>query len=155
MNKCVKCPHCGIEDSKWHGSGVKYRHCLECGTEWQEDYPAGAKIPRRSQPADELSLPDADDWWWWWNPARGGKWEPVCVDIDYLKIRMSRVGLLCDEPCPPGRYVRLPMPVQPKPVDEDAAFLRKFRGRINLFDGDIDRLEAIADRLERQGKEPA
>lgn len=48
-----RCPNCKIIDSSWHNgfskSGPKIRHCRECGTQWQEDYPEGAKVPRRSQ----------------------------------------------------------------------------------------------------------
>lgn len=141
----AKCLNCGSDNvGKWDSG--PYCRCNECGTMF--DAVGRSWVPRRSQPATVLELPDADGYWWWWDQSE--KWWRIvhCT-------KMSHRGT--------GRYVRALEPiVEPEPVDADAEWLRQVAAWCNMETqkwpgsrGEMSgELRRIADRLESHAKEP-
>lgn len=147
-----KCPNCSSDDSRWHigwdKGGPVIRHCRECGAQWQEGYPEGVVIPRRSQPCEPKELPDAEGWWWYRLPGHG--WTTTLVtERSILDTYLH------------GEYVpAVPPIVKPREVrDADAELLRNLAHCFSHAGGhgyDSGRrtpksqdLERIADRLDK------
>jgi Zn ribbon nucleic-acid-binding protein len=145
-----QCPNCQSKDSHWYEcNGFNLRHCRECGTQWQEDYPQGASVPYRSQPAEVLELPDSTGWWWCGFPPEKliQVWERN--GSFYLSCRTG------GDPLPRSQYVRAVPPIVAKPKrDEDAEWLRSLKpgASIYLSTDYSEKLRRIADRLD-QAKE--
>ena len=130
------CPNCGSEESQFCDSLVK-RRCVNCGTWWSTNTGEIAFVPRRSQPATVLPLPDVTISNWWCREEKG-VWTPFYVPTNW-------------EP-PVGRYVVWQPPIisPPQKRDADADWLRAEADTWKFTEPAVkERMYRIAGELER------
>lgn len=150
------CPNCGSEDLDCiHGYEIKRLWCTDCGSLWWQGSNSGdLYVPRRSQPAEVLELPDADGQWWYY-PKDG---EPAVFNVKFLDSAPAQpVFCMSHNPCLKGRYVRCIPPIVKPPVrDADAEYLQYFLYRLckgsTTPTGWEERFRQIITRLERETK---
>lgn len=157
MSEQETCPNCGSGD--YQNLQSQRRACDECGTRWWVDMDFPPMIPRRSQPAEMLELPDSEGQWWYYRDDC----EPAVVAVRFLDSAPAQpVFCMTHNPCPRGQYVRAVAPLVKPPVrdaDLDLDYIRSLVGvlsdasnlSVNVPKAELDRLRRIADRLEAKG----
>ena len=134
----MSCPNCGNEELEVLVNNGRW--CIDCGTKWVMG--SRADVPRRSQPAEVLELPNVHDWWWYRKDNEWNSWRVTNAGPQ------SHYGK--------GQYVRaVPPLVKPTPPDADAEWLRNWiEANPSAFNvAQLNTLRHIADRLEAKGAE--
>lgn len=141
----MSCPNCTCDNIYRLHPGCGLNQCTECGTTWFNGQKYKAHVPRRSQPAEVLPLPDAEGRWLY---RHGNDW--------YLWYVYLIRGELCvgGEPCVRGEYFKFVAPILPPQRDEDAEWLKDYAARHAKGELNLMRLLSIVDRLEKGQAQP-
>jgi Zn-finger nucleic acid-binding protein len=149
----IQCPNCKCDEvlllHLLH-QACELRKCAECGTTWFDGSRFEAHIPRRSQPATVLPLPDTEGWWWQFD-SHNEEWK--CFNISMRSSGVPNYGSGMAFDCACGRYVRAESPIVAAEKDAEVKddWLKRFHSLLNS-NRIASAMCLLADRLEAAEK---